>query len=450
MKKALQKIFSILDWIGETSLLENDFQSVFRARMMMSAAFLGALFSSFYVIRNVMASKAHFYIFWFLFLSSLACLIGRKVFKISIDIISLFGVFFFFLTLNLFLYKEMIFYGSTHIWFMALIVTSHFLIGPGKTFILTFIQIGLVYFAHIERVPFGLTVPNTLPYEVWAEHYLFNKITAYIFIYVIVYFFIKSKQRSQELLLEAKETVLKQQESVFKNSRLAELGQLAGGIAHEVNTPLTVIQGSGRRIRRALENQDKPDLEKIEDSLHKIDITSDRIHKIIVGLKTFSRDGSQDPFEKVSLPKLCEEVSLVSEERLRKENIKLFMENHCRDEFVMARSTQLYQALINLINNSIDAIKEFDPAERWIKILVEDSKEKINISVVDSGPGIPDEILEKVLQPFFTTKEAGVGTGLGLSIVDQIMNEHKGELLVDKSFNDSRITLKFPLRQELE
>ena len=113
-----------------------------------------------------------------------------------------------------------------------------------------------------------------------------------------------------------------------------------------------------------------------------------------------------------------------------------------KDLKIKAKRVQIFQVLLNLINNSIDALEKCDT--KIIIVELKSEKNWNNISVIDSGLGIPKEIEKKIFLPFFTTKPFGKGTGLGLSISYKILQDHHGQLIVDRSSGDSRMTLKLP------
>ena len=111
-------------------------------------------------------------------------------------------------------------------------------------------------------------------------------------------------------------------------------------------------------------------------------------------------------------------------------------------------STQISQVLLNLLNNAHDAIKELGENPKWIQIDVHKKDEKyIQLSVTDCGHGIPKQHLNKIMQPFFTTKEVGKGTGLGLSISSEIIKNHGGSLTYDAQSKHTRFVIELPMRQ---
>ena len=116
---------------------------------------------------------------------------------------------------------------------------------------------------------------------------------------------------------------------------------------------------------------------------------------------------------------------------------------------IECRLIQIEQVLLNLLNNSFDAIADLE--EKWIRVDVEAEDHFVNIKVVDSGKGIPAEASEKIMMPFFTTKEVGKGTGLGLSISSGILKSHGGELSLDRNAANTTFVIRVPrLQNQLE
>jgi PAS domain S-box-containing protein len=220
---------------------------------------------------------------------------------------------------------------------------------------------------------------------------------------------------------ERKETALK----IFNASKMASLGEMAGGIAHEINNPLAIISGKAEQIKKFI-HQDPIERDKIYEAMEKIEDTSFRISKIIKGLRSFSRSGEQDPSKEVLVRDLIDETLDLCRERMKSENITLIQESD-NTLTLNCRPTQIQQVLINLLNNAIDAIKGHK--EPWIKIRSEKIGSQIILTVTDSGTGIEPKLIEKIMNPFFTTKGVGKGTGLGLPISKRIMEAHGGKLV---------------------
>ena len=208
----------------------------------------------------------------------------------------------------------------------------------------------------------------------------------------------------------------------INSARLAEAGKMAAGIAHEINNPLTIIDGQVMLLKRLVQNSEGN--EKIQKHLEKISIMSKRIVNIINALKLISRDGKNDLMVEFSVHKMFEDISALTEMRIKSMDIQFDCQVDPTITTVYGREVQISQVIINLINNSVDAISELN--ERFIKIQISNKCEFLEFSITDSGKGISKEIRDKILLPFFTTKEIGKGTGLGLSISLGIINDHGG------------------------
>ena len=226
-------------------------------------------------------------------------------------------------------------------------------------------------------------------------------------------------------------------------SKMSALGEMAGGVAHEINTPLAVIQMRTDEIMDGL-NEGSLEPETLKNALHAIDTTVKRIAKIVSGLKTFARDGRKDPMIPTSIAKMVEDTFGLCKEKFYTHGVNLKY-IAVADTEIDCRSGEIVQVLLNLLNNAYDAISELP--EKWIKVELKDEADFISICVTDSGTGISAEVQQKLMQPFFTTKEVGKGTGLGLSISRGIVESHHGQLVLDSSAANTRFLIRLPKKQ---
>lgn len=224
-----------------------------------------------------------------------------------------------------------------------------------------------------------------------------------------------------------------------ESAKLSALGEMAGGVAHEINNPLAIIRGSANTLRKRINDQNF-DVQSAKKDIEKIEVTVDRIAKIVKGLKTFSRNADNDPYIESNLNEIISETLELCREKLRLSGVQVKVK--CADNFSIECSpTQISQVLMNLIGNSFDAISDLN--EKWIDIEVIESLSSYSIFVKDSGHGIESAIAAKIKQPFFTTKEIGKGTGLGLSISNGIIQQHGG--LLEYVPNEKNTTFVFSL-----
>ncbi|MEZ4873657.1 MAG: PAS domain S-box protein [Bdellovibrionales bacterium] len=217
--------------------------------------------------------------------------------------------------------------------------------------------------------------------------------------------------------------------NLINQTKMASLGHMAGGIAHEINNPLAIISLANMSIKKFLAKSNAP--ENIYDMCEKVDRTALRIGNIVSGLQAISRDGSKDPMQIENLKVILDYALGVCIEKFKNDGIDIQVEGHL-DHSIYCRGGQIAQVLVNLLVNAHYAVRnQEDP---WIKLNCSGSGDSIVISVIDSGFGIKDP--ERIMDPFYTTKPVGQGTGLGLSISSSIAKDHGGELRYDsKSVN---------------
>ncbi|MBL7545856.1 MAG: PAS domain-containing protein [Bdellovibrionaceae bacterium] len=241
-------------------------------------------------------------------------------------------------------------------------------------------------------------------------------------------------------------TQMKQaQTRLAESSRLASLGEMASGIAHEINNPLTIILGRLTIAQKKIERNDPPEV--VIKELQTIERTVFRISNIINGLKKLARESSFDPIETFDIVQLINESRELYSQKLTKHEVK-FIFNYKDPILVNARPLQLSQVLLNLVNNSVDAIENME--DKWIQINITKHEDLCSISVVDSGNGIPAEVAKKIMNPFFTTKDPGRGTGLGLSLSKKMVEDSNGRFFYDASKKNTTFCIELDLGNSKE
>lgn len=229
-----------------------------------------------------------------------------------------------------------------------------------------------------------------------------------------------------------------------QNAKFISLGEMASGIAHEINNPLAVIQSRTLQLKRSID-RDQYDPNQFRESLLKINQTVERIAKIIRGLKTFARHADGDPLTSVQIKSIVENALELCTEKFRNHHVLLKVDP-VPEVIIQGRESQLVQVLLNLLTNAFDAVE--NRPEKWVHVSFTMMKrDSISIVVTDSGEGIPDHVAQNIMQPFFTTKDVGKGTGLGLSISKGIIDGHKGELYLDRRSTQTRFVITLPVAQ---
>ncbi len=217
-------------------------------------------------------------------------------------------------------------------------------------------------------------------------------------------------------------------------NKASALGMFSFSLAHEINNALFASDGYLYTAIKLSEGQKKSD-EKILNLLSKIKTTNSRISKIVNGIKKFSRNAENDPLEIFSVKKIIEDTLSICEKKCGQEKISLRINIPDDDFYIECRPSEIIQVLINLINNSIDAMSEV--STKWIELEVKIIGDHISFDVKDGGRGIPKEIVHNLTKYFCTTKDPGKGTGLGLFICKTIIEHHSGHFFFDANLPTS-------------
>lgn len=245
------------------------------------------------------------------------------------------------------------------------------------------------------------------------------------------------------LFLKRLQNIESEQNLAFQSSKMAAIGEMASGIAHEINNPLMIISSYNRVIKKNLDSE-PINREQILKYSEKIDLTITRITNIITSMKRVSRDSSNEEYRPVSIAEVFEDVLPLCSEKFLTAGveIKIDIESKVFNSQVLCNKVQLSQVILNLMNNAYDAVEFAN--EKWLEITCEKNHNTLIISIIDSGKGIPTNIQDKIFQPFFSTKDPGRGTGLGLSISRTIITRHKGKIYLDPNYRHTRFVIELP------
>ncbi len=219
------------------------------------------------------------------------------------------------------------------------------------------------------------------------------------------------------------------QSQLIQSSKLATLGEMATGIAHELNQPLHIIRMAADNIKRRIK-KGKFDADYIVGKLARIDTQTARASSIIDHMRIFGHKSSTVK-EKIDLNKSVANVLDMISEQLKEAKIKIETSLPDHPSLILGHEVQVEQVLLNLIGNARDAILSNPNANsKTVKVALDESEDAslIVLSICDSGSGISESLIDRIFEPFFTTKEVGEGTGLGLSIIYGIIQEMGGEI----------------------
>lgn len=208
--------------------------------------------------------------------------------------------------------------------------------------------------------------------------------------------------------------------------KLATLGEMFAGIINDINNPLMMIEDNANRIQMQVSN------EEVKELLTKIDFNSKKIAKIVNGVQVFTKDDANEPMLKENIAKIVDDALTICEHKLKENFVAVRLDQKLQKAEINCHFTQVFQVFVNLISNSVDALKKVQ--DKWIEISVrENNGKQLVIAVVDSGNGISKDLQDKIFTAFYTTKDRGIVSGLGLSLSRKILEAHGGSLTVDST-----------------
>jgi len=257
-----------------------------------------------------------------------------------------------------------------------------------------------------------------------------------------------SEYPGQKVLLVTTSNIterLEAENQFLQAAKLATLGEMATGVAHELNQPLSVIKTSSSFCIEKMKKREFIKEEILKTLLSKIDANVDRASKIITHMRDFARK-SDATLTRVNILEILESAYEIFSQQLKVRGITVEWEISPPLPFVMTDPGRLEQVFINLLINARDAIETkaesgpYDPGmEKKIIIRGYCKEKKVHVEIEDTGTGVPDHVADKIFQPFFTTKEVGKGTGLGLSISYGIIKECSGQISIKKTSKQGSI-----------
>jgi len=247
---------------------------------------------------------------------------------------------------------------------------------------------------------------------------------------------------------------LQTEQQLIQASKMATLGEMATGVAHELNQPLSVIKTASRFFMKKINKKEKIEDEVLFTMSEEIDSYVDRATKIINHMRQFGRK-SDITLEKVQVNAVLKKALEILEQQLKVRGIEVVWNLEQDLQLIMADADRLEQVFINLLINARDAIDEkwqsqpHQKGDKAITLKTGSNAKEITVEIHDTGAGIPDASLERIFEPFFTTKKVGQGTGLGLSISYGIIKDCKGSIQpVSRKGQGAGFIIKFPIATE--
>lgn len=240
------------------------------------------------------------------------------------------------------------------------------------------------------------------------------------------------------------ESIRQREADLVARARMSAVGDLATGVAHEINNPLTIIVGKAAEVKRLIEKGESNPA-AISSLADKIQRTSIRIADIVSSLKSLSRHDKNMILQPTALCEIIHDIRDLVSERFKSHGVQLHVTEPPKTLTAEINGTMVSQMLLNLLNNAFDAVQKEN--DKWLKLEFAEDNDSVYLYVTDSGPGIPIKIRSRIFDPFFTTKEPRKGTGLGLSLAAGIAAHHNGLLRLDHLHPHTRFVAQLPKKQ---
>jgi signal transduction histidine kinase len=280
---------------------------------------------------------------------------------------------------------------------------------------------------------------------------LVKSLTGVMMVLVLGAVAFSSNHHATKVIEALEESQLRERQAASEalaSSRLATLGELTAGLAHEIVNPLTIIRGNAEIIQ-ILESKKNTDQEKILDKAKTIISTVDRVTALTRGMLAFSRKVEPTASSSVSVHKVISEsidlfLQFIGETGRRGLDIQLKVPDNCPP--ALGHSGWIQQIMLNLLGNAHQSMVQDNNSNKVsMRVEVSVKKNLVAIDVIDTGPGVPDSLTDKIMDPFFTTKPVGSGTGLGLSVSRNLAREMAGDLCLQNRCDPTIFQLTLPL-----
>jgi signal transduction histidine kinase len=328
--------------------------------------------------------------------------------------------------------------ATTTIWFLS-VVASGLVFLERKMFFLLLSYLSLLcFFLYAVTMGFITTPIAFVPQEPYI--FLFDIFSNMVILYGLFVI-------NNEIFQEQMSIIREQENALLLQSRLESMGEMAAGIAHEINNPLTIISGRAEIIKHSAQ-KDEMDSESMLKSADTIKKTVSKIANIVQSLKKLSHGNIDDDKKAIRLTDVFVEVESIIEKMATDAKVQVSFKLHDKELEFFGNFTLLGQVLMNMIKNAIQAIH--DQSDKWVRITCVANDEWVTIRVTDSGHGLKPEVAEKIFDPFFTTKSVGEGTGLGLSLCKTAIERMNGKLFVNTESAFTEFVIELPRSKTLD
>jgi two-component system sensor histidine kinase DctS len=231
---------------------------------------------------------------------------------------------------------------------------------------------------------------------------------------------------------------------VQARARLAALGEMAAGVALEINGPLAIVRRTSDQMERAVKSG-RPDEVRLNAWLSTIDSMTQRMARAVRSLLLFAREDDSEELRLSSVREIIDHAAALCHGRFLHHGVVLQVAAIDPALTFECQPAHMTEALINLLNNAF--VAALSSPEAWVNVHCSSDATHVEIAISDSGDGVDQALRDKIMRPFFTTKPVGEGMGLGLSIAFGIVSRHHGQLWLDETSPRTRFVLRVPRTQ---
>ncbi len=320
-------------------------------------------------------------------------------------------------------------YSTAILWLIPIPALSLIILNRNKSILLTtlsFATLLSVGFMHFKEIGFTFKDPQLLFTLLCVM--TFSTITSYLF------------EREKE---KAHQNYLKLAVESHRREKLAIMGEMVSGLAHEINNPLTIIVSSSHLIEKEMFSCNAESTEKVKKLNSKIYFHSARINRLISSLREYSKNESQIKKHLFCMNDFLTSLVTFRENQFKKDGIHYKLILPPKDVFINANEALLGQAFQKILDNAIDAILPLN--NKWIEVEAKINRTKLDITITDSGKGIPLDIQSKLMTAFFTTKEIGKGVGIGLLLSSRYFELNDSYLSFNPESEHTQFKISIPL-----
>ena len=278
-------------------------------------------------------------------------------------------------------------------------------------------------------------LPNIIGHHEHQGSATVNYFLNFLIVSLSIFFLYRTSEKTEgqykalyEEHLKSQNLLDQERARAIYSMRMAALGEMSGGIAHEINSPLNVITILSEKLQKKIPTG-QMDQAQVLESISKINTTANRIGEIVTSLRGVSRTGEGLPIKEADIKTILHETLVLCRERFRSKDIHLQFEMPETLPLIKCRSVEVSQVLLNLLNNACDAVEGSEHPTIEISVWVEGPE--LFVGVSDNGHGISESNRARLFSPFFTTKDVGKGTGLGLSLSKGLVEANGGRLYLN-------------------